>query len=66
MTRKAAATGRVQIRLGVLPAASLRAESYRQDARILAARGLTAGQIAEQLGVHRVTVAKWLGQELAK
>lgn len=55
-----AATSRARIRLGVVPLASLRTEALKIDAAILAARGLTHAEIAQRLGVHRVTVSRWL------
>jgi len=60
VTNKMAAIGRARIRLGLVPLSTLRVDSLRIDAKILAARGLTHDQIAQRLDVHRTTVSRWL------
>lgn len=59
MTNKMAAT-RDRLRLGVVPLATLRTEALRIDAKILAARGLTRTEIANELGVDERSVRRWL------
>lgn len=55
-----ASKGRLPAGLGRVPSATLRAEALRVDALILAGRGLTQVEIADQLRVGLRTVERWL------